>query len=54
MKITFNVRGYLDRRNTDLQRRADELLEKTWRERVANNPKEKARLARARAVEQSR
>lgn len=53
MRIRFNVRGYLDRRNTDLHHRADELLEQTWRNRVANNPKERARLERQRAQEQT-
>lgn len=47
-RIRFNVRGYLDRRSLDLQMRADELLEKRWREAVARNPKERARLERER------
>lgn len=44
--ITFNVRGYLDRRSVQLHQRADVLVEKTWRDRVARNPKERARLER--------
>jgi hypothetical protein len=48
MRITFNVRGFLDRRSgsLDLQKHADALLEKQWRQRVARNIKERARLDR--------
>lgn len=46
MNIKFNCVGYIDRRSADLCQRHDELVEQEWRRRVAQNPKERARLAR--------
>lgn len=45
-KPRFQLRDTLDRRNAEQLLAADELLESTWRARVAMNPKERARLAR--------
>lgn len=52
MKIRFNVVGYFDRRGPQEleacraieQERADQNIEKIWRERVRNNWKERARV----------
>jgi hypothetical protein len=52
VKITFNVKGFFDRRTTPLleaariveQQRADQAIEREFRRRVRNNWKERARV----------
>jgi hypothetical protein len=52
VKITFNVKGFFDRRTTPLleaarvveQQRADQAVEQEYRRRVRNNWKERARV----------
>jgi hypothetical protein len=50
MRIRFNVRHYIDRRTPALYEQHDAVIEKRWRDRVAKNPKEKARLERERIL----
>jgi Cdc6-like AAA superfamily ATPase len=46
VRITYNVKGYIDRRSLSICMHQAELVEKEWRRRVSLNPKERARLER--------
>jgi len=46
MRVTFNVKGYIDRRTPELIVRGDSITEKLYRWRVSRNLKERQRQER--------